>query len=785
MQARGRFWGMLAPLQEALKTFVAVSHFVNRVCGLRPINVYFRVRMNLNNTRMRLYKRLQLAVALAALPLAAAANGVSVSTPSTTLALWAPAGGALQTLYYGDRLSAADVDAVAATETGQDAYPAYGLTCPTETAIALTHSDGNMSLQMAVTDVTTSSADDGTLTVIKLKDRVYPIYVDVCYKTYSDADVIETWTEITNGESGPVTLSQFASGCLHIRRGDVWLSHLSGSWANEGYLTQEALTPGMKVIKNKDGVRNSHTDHAEVMISLDGKPQENTGRTIGAALCYSGNYKLRVETHDDEYHHFFAGINEENSAYTLKPGETFTTPTLALTFSPDGLSGASRNFHKWARAHRLAHGDIPRKILLNSWEGVYFNINQEGMDQMMADIASMGGELFVMDDGWFGPKYHRDNDSYSLGDWGVDTRKLPGGVGALIDDAKKHGIKFGIWIEPEMVNTTSELYELHPDWVIKAPERDLVLGRGGTQLVLDLANPAVQDFVFGVVDDLMTSYPEIDYIKWDANMSILNHGSQYLPSDEQSHLYIEYHRGFESVCQRIRAKYPDLTIQACASGGGRANYGYLQYFDEFWVSDNTDALQRVYMQWGTSYFFPAIAMASHISAAPNHQTFRTVPLKYRIDVAMSGRLGMEIQPKNMTDEEIALCRNAIAEYKTIRNTVQMGDIYRLVSPYDKLGVASLMYVSPEKDQAVFYWWKTESFCNQHLPRVTMAGLQPDTYYKVTELNRIDNEPLGFEGKTFSGAYLMANGLEIPYSHKVDYHKQNDYASRVLLLEAVE
>lgn len=236
---------------------------------------------------------------------------------------------------------------------------------------------------------------------------------------------------------------------------------------------------------------------------------------------------------------------------------------------------------------------------------------------------------------------------------------------------------------------------------------------------------------------------------------------------------------------RIRDKYPDLTIQACASGGGRANYGVLPWFDEFWVSDNTDALQRVYMQWGTSYFFPAIAMASHISAAPNHQTFRTIPLKYRIDVAMSGRLGMEIQPKNMTEAEKALCRTAIGEYKQIRPVVQQGDLYRLLSPYDHLGAASLMYVSSDKDKAVFYWWKTEHFVNQHLPRVPMAGLDADKLYRIHELNRIDIRPLSFEGKTFSGAYLMANGLELPYNHVVEYNDQNDYSSRVLYLEAVE
>ena len=689
-------------------------------------------------------------------------------------------------MYYGNKLSETDVATI--NQTGSDnysAYPVYGLGGASEAALAVKHADGNMTLQMTVTDVKTNQEGNANITIVKMKDKVYPFFANICYKAYQDVDIIEVWTEISHQEKNPVLLNQFASAYLPIRRGEVWLSHLYGSWANEGRLAQEPLKPGMKIIKNKDGVRNSHTAHAEVMFSLDGKPQENTGNVIGAALCYSGNYKLRIDTDDSEYHHFYAGINEDNSSYNLPKGEVFRTPELALTYSKEGLSGSSRNFHRWARIYKLAHGTSLRKILLNSWEGVYFDINEQGMDQMMSDIESMGGELFVMDDGWFGDKFPRKSDNSSLGDWKVDKRKLPNGIRGLVKDAQKHGIKFGIWLEPEMTNTTSELYEKHPDWILKAPERDPITGRGGTQLVLDLTNPEVQDFIFGVVDNLMTDNPEIDYIKWDANMSIMNHGSSYLPKDKQNHLYIEFHRGFEKICQRIRAKYPDLTIQACASGGGRANYGVLPYFDEFWVSDNTDALQRIYMQWGTSYFFPAIAMGSHISATPNHQTSRTIPLKYRVDVAMSGRLGMEIQPKNMTEEEKALCKNAIAEYKKIRPVVQLGDIYRLLSPYDNQGVASLMYVSPEKNKAVFYWWKLEQFCNQHLPRVKMAGLSPEKLYKIHELNRIDNILLKFEDQVFTGEYLMANGLEIPYKHTVDYNKQTDYTSRVLYLEEVK
>ena len=721
--------------------------------------------------------------ALLCASLAAMAH-VRVTTPETEMVLKADAGSDLKVLYYGARLSDADVAGLeAAGAAWVDAYPAYGFHCAGEASIGVTHADGNMSTVLKVDTVSQSQENGAQITRIRLKDTVYPFYVTVCYKAYQDVDMIETWTEIENLGKKAVTLTRFDSGHLPVRVGDVWISHLHGTWAAEGRLAQEPLERGMMVIKNKDGARNAHTDHSEVMFSLDGKPQENAGRVIGAALCYSGNYELRIDTRDTDYHEFFAGINPDNSAYILESKEVFKTPELAFTYSDEGLSGASRNFHRWGRKYKLAHGDKERKILLNSWEGVYFDINEPGMDQMMADIAYMGGELFVMDDGWFGEKYPRLTDNCALGDWKVDRNKLPNGIGWLVERADAHGIRFGIWIEPEMTNSVSELYEKHPEWIIKAPQREPVLGRGGTQLVLDLGNPEVQDFVFKIVDDIMTENPKIDYIKWDANMPISNHGSQYLPKNKQSHLYIEYHRGFAKVCDRIRAKYPDVTIQACASGGGRANWGVLPWFDEFWVSDNTDALQRIHMQWGTSYFFPAIAMASHISATPNHTVFRTTSLKYRIDVAMSGRLGMEIQPRNMTQEERDLCRKAIAEYKEIRPVVQFGDIYRLVSPYDGHNMASLMYVAPEKDQAVFYWWKTETFYDDHLPRVKMAGLDPDKMYKVTELNRIDNVPLKYEGMSFSGKFLMENGLEIPQKHIVDYHKQDDWSSRVLRLVA--
>ena len=729
-------------------------------------------------------KKLSLTFAALAWSICAGAAPVFVNTGKTTLLLEATPGEVPQFVYFGPQISEADANSILSTEQRHNAYPAYGLETRTNAAMSAIHADGNMSTDLRVESVSKENVNGAEATRIRLKDTLYPFFVDMYYLPRSEGDMIETWTAFSHDEKKPVRLTRFSSGYLPVRMGDVWLSSLSGSWGNEAQLNQEKLSPLTKIIRNRDGVRNGMSTHSEIMLSLDGKPSERDGRVIGAALCYSGNYEICLDSDSDpaRYHRLFAGIDPENSFYDLRRGETFTTPVMALTYSDEGTSGVSRNFHRWARKHRLAHGDRLRKVLLNSWEGIYFNVNEPVLEEMMGDIAGMGGELFVLDDGWFGTKYPRVDDKGGLGDWEIDRNKLPDGISNLLASAEKKGIRFGIWIEPEMVNKRSELYEKHPDWIIQAPGREPVYGRGGGQLVLDLGNPDVQDHVFGVFDRLMSEYPAIDYIKWDANMNVKNHGSHYLPAGEQSKLFINYHRGFENVCRRIREKYPDVTIQACASGGGRVNYGVLPWFDEFWVSDNTDPVQRVYMQWGTSYFFPAIAQASHISASPCHATHRSTPMKFRVDVAMSGRLGMEMQPRHMNAEEKALCINAIKQYKDIiRPVVQLGDQYRLLSPYESDGKASMMYVDPERDNAVFFFWDTEYLHNHPAPRIPMAGLDPAKSYRVTELNRIDRSPMVCEGKVYSGAYLMNNGLEMPTNHNID--NRTDFHSRVLHLEA--
>ena len=704
-----------------------------------------------------------------------------VSTPNTSLLIKATPGETVKIQYYGSKIENSDIQGIydAGMVFNADSYPAFGLQTMGEKAIAATQPDGNMSLDLKIEQVKQYPTKDGEVTEILLKDKVYPFEIKQYYKAYQGTDIISTWIEIMNNGKKSVTLYRFVSAYLPVQRGDNWLTHFHGHWGAENMLEEEKLTNGQKVISNKDGMVNTETDNPSFMLSIDGKPQEEYGHILGGTLAWTGNYLLKMDITNTKLN-IIAGINEENSHYKLESKETFKTPEFAMTYSTSGKGGVSRAFHRWARMYKLSHGNVERDILLNSWEGVYFKVNQEGMDQMMKSFSALGGELFVMDDGWFGNKYSRDRGDSSLGDWTVNKKKLPLGIEGLIASAKKHKIKFGLWIEPEMSKTKSELFEKHPEWILQCKNRPLSTGRGGTQIVLDLTNPEVQDFVFSVIDNLMTHYPEIAYMKWDANSCMLDYGSPYLPKEKQSHLYIEYHRGLNKVLERIRAKYPQLILQACAGGGGRINYGILPYFDEFWTSDDTDALQRVYLQWGVSCFYPAIAMAAHVSADKNHQTGRYLPLKFRFDVAMSGRLGMEMQPEDMTEADKEFTQRAIQAYKGIRPIVQFGDLYRLISPYENKGVASLMYVAPEKDRAVFYAYKMNHFINMTIPNVKMNGLDPQKKYQLIDLTPLSkNKPCSLHNKIISGKILMEKGIALQTLLK------NEYSSIALELQEVK
>ena len=718
---------------------------------------------------------------MASVPMMAWQGNIVVNTPNTSLVLRVDDAGKLKQSYFGELLNNNEVEQIAGTsmDLNQPAYPAFGQDNMMDlAAIQVLHADGQWTLYPTVDDVSTTAEGNAMLTTICLSDKQYPVSMKLFYKAYKTVDMIETWMEITHKEKKAIVLKRYDSGHLAIPQGNLYMIHMHGNWSAETYPTCEQINPGLKIVRNADGVRNAHNDAPEMMISLDGKPQENTGRVIGAALCWSGNYELRVNNSgDNQFAHFHAGIDPQTTEYILDPKEVFTTPKLAFTISDEGMSGVSRNFHRWARHEGWLHqGDKTRKILLNSWEGVYFDIKEEGMFQMMEDIKSMGGELFVMDDGWFGDKYQRNDDVTTLGDWMVDKKKLPNGIASLVKKAKSLGIDFGIWIEPESSNTKSEFFENHPDWVLKEKNRELKLGRGGTQMLLDLCNPKVQDFVFNVVDNLMTENPDISYIKWDANCGLQNFGSNYLPANKQSHLYIEYHRGLIKTLERIRAKYPHLVIQDCSSGGGRVNYGLLPYFEEFWTSDNNDPYQRVFIQWGTSYFFPSNAMAQHIGHSPYWNTGRATPIKFRTDVAMSGRLGIELQPRKMTDEEREQCRRCINDYKPLRELIQLGNLYRLISPYDNQGIASLMYTNDNKDKAVLFAHRIQFLYNMKTPRIRLAGLDAKKNYRLRELNvKVGSKPSPLSGRVFTGKLLMEQGLYLPL--------EKDYNSCVFELTA--
>ena len=703
------------------------------------------------------------------LTLSLSAKDILIHTPSTSLLINASEGQPIHICYYGDRMD----DPTAIDKAGglwSEAYPAFGAECGGNTALDVTHANGNMSTELVYVGDSQTNETNATVYTFSMRDKHYDLEVDVCYRAYTNCDVIETWSVIRNKEKKGILLDKYASGFLPVRQGDCWVSHEHGSWGAEAEISEQPLQAGVFELHDMSGARNAFTSRPNIMISLDGKPRENGGRTIGAVLCWSGNYRITIDTQDKTLHRLIAGIDDSHAAYPLARGEVFTTPVLAFTYSVEGMGGVSRSYHRWARrTDKVHHGTQLRKILLNSWEGVYLNVNQAGMEKMMDGVKTLGGELFVMDDGWFGGKYKRSVDDCALGDWVTDTDKLPLGIPALERAAADRGLKWGIWIEPEMTNTKSELYEKHPDWIICHPDRTPRLGRGGTQVILDMSNPEVQDFVFSIVDRIMTETPATYYIKWDCNCDINTFGSHYLDAASQNRLYVDYHLGLRKTLERIRAKYPDLVIQCCASGGGRVNYGLMPYFDEFWCSDNTDAQQRLFIQWGTSMYFPTCAMAQHVSASPNHQTRRVIPLKFRFDVAMSGRLGMEMKPSDLNEQELAFAQRAVATYKEIRPIVQQGDQYRLISPYEGLGFASQMFVTETKDEAVFFAYKFQHAVNMFKPRFCLAGLDPNAHYTLHEINREDSSKRGerWEGASFTGRFLMNTGIEIALSGLFD------------------
>lgn len=703
---------------------------------------------------------------------------IEIKTKNSSLILKIDETKELFTLYYGKIIDNSDAFLLKQDyrnkdhSTGWHAYSTRGGREVREPALAINHSSGELNTELKYVSHSSSTKSGVTTTSIILKDEKQPIEVELCYEAYFDEDVILTNAIIINRGKKSVVLENFYSSSMAVFANDYHLYHFNGTWAKEMQMKHSALTTGIKSIESKKLVRTTQTDNPSFVLTLNSEFEEESGETIIGALAWSGNYKLSFEIDEFNVLNILGGLNPYTSNWELASKESLITPKMIYTYSANGVGQASRNMHDWARTYGVWRGDKVRPTLLNSWEGAYFSFDTETITSMIDDAADMGLEMFVLDDGWFGNNYPRDNAKAGLGDWQVNTKKLPEGISHLADYANSKGIKFGIWIEPEMVNPESDLAKKHPDWIVGEKNREFPTMRN--QLLLDLSNPKVQDFVFGVFDDLLSQSENISYIKWDANRHLENIGSSYLSAKKQQHLAIEYNRGLYSVYERIRAKYPEVIIQACASGGGRIDYGALKYHDEAWTSDNTDALSRAYIQYGTNMIYPALITGSHVSSSPNHQTKNNTTIKFRFDMAMSGRLGMELQPKKMTDEEKRFAKKAIASYKDVRDIITQGDLYRLSSPYNNDGYYAILYVSKDKKRALFFDYCLEFQGRKLVPSYKLPGVNSDLSYTVTELN-VDKSRFWANGKELSGSFLINEGLN-PNISKIN-------ESCVILLEA--
>ena len=687
---------------------------------------------------------------------------IAVETENTQLLLRTTDKGQLQQLRYGVKLDLAPFRN--SRKHAANVFPAAGGYTADATALAVTYPGGSVNTELYVTGFTQNEAHGVATTEISLKDYVTLLEVKLVYEAYLKEDVIASHSEITNPGKKAVTLTHFASASLNVPGEEFLLTQFHGDWAFEMQTERTPLPFGLTSIETRRGVQTTQRANPSFVLSVNAREfSETAGDVIAGALEWSGNYKIDFSRATSGSVDIIAGINPFNSAYTLSPGKTFQTPRMVWTFSAEGAGSASRNLHRWARKHQVYKGGEINPTLLNSWEGAYFTFTTPVLTAMIDDAAAMGLELFVLDDGWFAKDFPRNDDSQGLGDWELNTDKIPEGIDYLASYAHDNGIKFGIWIEPEMVNPRSNLAAAHPDWVVRSEGREILQERN--QWILDLSNPAVQDFVYGVFDNTMALSDKIDYIKWDCNRPVESMGSDYLGA-EQNRFYIEYIQGFYNVVRRIREKYPDVIVQCCSSGGARVDYGAMKYFNEFWVSDNTDAITRLKIQYGTSMIYPACLQASHVSAVPNHQTGNMTPLKFRFDVACTGRLGMELQPKNMTEGERAFASRCIESYKKYRDLVFTGDQYRLGDPWNT-DLYGLVYVSEDKSRAVFFAYST-TFRSRTLeaPVLRLQGLDPSRTYKVTELNT-ENSYWWGNGGRYKGGYLMSEGLDLEFRRMFD------------------
>lgn len=695
------------------------------------------------------------------------AQTISITTDHTQLVLQVNSQKRLCQTYLGERLSGqTDLSGLSMPQAGLssscirglEAYPVMGTEDYYEPTFEIRHADGNPTSVLKYQQ----HSQQGDLTSIVLRDEVYPVEVTLYYKVFPKEDIIQQWAEIRHEEKGKVYLGRYASSMLYFEAPNYYLNEFASDWAKEMQMLEQELKFGKKVVDSRLGTRANLMAQPFFEVGLGDPVRENEGTVLMGTLGWTGNFRFTFEVDNQHVLRVVSGINHDASSYLLRKSDVFRTADFFFTLSQNGLGEGSRRFQRWMMNHQLHKAKDDRMTLLNNWENTYFDFNEEKLVALFGEAKDLGVDLFLLDDGWFGNKYPRKDDHAGLGDWQVTKDKLPQGVPYLVKKAKENGVAFGIWIEPEMVNPKSELAEKHPDWLIQLPSRDTYYFRN--QMVLDLCNPKVQDFVFGVVDDLMQENPEIKFMKWDCNSPITNIYSPYL-KENQGNLYVDYVRGLYKVLDRVQEKYPDLYMMMCSGGGGRSDVVGLRYFTEFWCSDNTDPIERLFIQWGYSHFMPAKAMCAHVT-----EWNRRASIKFRVDVAFQGKLGFDIGLKGLSNDDRQYCREAIKEYKRLKEVVWSPNLYRLVSPYEGQHCV-VQRVDDSKSKSVVFAYDIHPRYGEIILPTRLMGLDAEAKYRVKEICLMPGKQswLPCNDKVYTGDYLMKVGIKVTSTNDLVSH----------------
>lgn len=577
---------------------------------------------------------------------------------------------------------------------------------------------------------------------IVLEDTLINVKVVLSYSLYQKRDVITRSVRFDNEGRQQLKLLKALSASVDFRDDEYELITLYGAHNNEKNIARRKILPGIQMVDSCRGA--SSPQQAPFMALVREGTDEEQGEVYAFNLVYSGNFTAQTQVDSYRNTRVTMGINPFDFTWLLEPEESFQTPEVVMVYSENGLGGMSRIYHELYR-NRLCRGpfrDKERPILINNWEATYFNFDADKIEQLAKEAQSVGVELFVLDDGWFGK---RDDDNTSLGDWVVDRRKLPDGLLDLANRIRNLGMEFGLWFEPEMVSIDSDLYRKHPDWCIHVPDRPYTLGRN--QLMLDLSRKEVCEYIIKSVSDILSDVP-ITYVKWDMNRHMTDVGSAALPPERQRETAHRYILGLYSVMEELTSRFPHVLFESCSSGGGRFDAGMLYYMPQTWTSDNTDAICRLKIQWGTSLVYPPITMGAHVSTVPNHQVGRITPLETRGYVAMAGNFGYELDLTTLTVEEKEIVKKQIALYKEIRSLIQFGKFYRIINPFDE-NEAAWNFVSEDQTEMAASYFKVLSQPAAAIKTLKFKGLNPDYIYRNVET-----------GELFGGDELMHVGITL-------------------------